>query len=291
MSTKRRLIATLVLRHGIVVQSIGFARYLPVGRPEIAARFLDDWGVDEIALIDMTASREARLIDLATVEAVAVSCRVPLTVGGGIRSVDDVRALIQAGADKVSVNRAAVETPGLLGEAAASFGVQCILASIDVRRGTDGTARVFADGGRTDTGRGAADFARSCAEAGAGEILLNAIHCDGLRQGFDIGLAREIADAVRVPVIAMGGAGTPDHFAALFAGSRVSAAAAANMLHYSEHSVAAIKSALRRDGLDMRLDSEADYRHIAVGHDGRISRRPEEDLAAEIFEHIPKEVI
>lgn len=291
MATKPRLIACLVLRHGIVVQSIGFEKYLPVGRADIAARFLDDWGIDEIALLDMTASREGRLIDQEIVEKVAASCRVPLTVGGGISSVDDVRALIRAGADKVSLNRATLETPALLGEAAAQFGIQCLVASIDVKRDIDGTAQVFADGGRTNTGQDPVAFAQQCEEAGAGEILLNAIHMDGQRTGYDVELVEAVSRAVTIPVIALGGAGTPNHFATLFHQTKASAAAAGNMLHYTEHSVTVIKSSLRQKALDIRLDSEADYRHLMILPNGRIDRRPETELSAEIFEYIPKEVI
>lgn len=291
MATKHRLIACLVVRHGIVVQSIGFERYLPVGRADIAARFLDDWGIDEILLLDITASREDRLISNTLVESVAATCRVPLTVGGGIRSVDDVKHLLQAGADKVSINSAALQRVGLLGEAASRFGVQCIVASIDARRLADGGWRVFADGGRHDTGRLPDELACAYADAGAGEILLNAIDNDGMRQGYDLALVDRVARAVDVPLIAVGGAGAAVHLCELLASTRASAAAVGNMLHYSEHSVAAIKSALCRDGLDLRLDSEADYRHLAFAADGRPDRRPERELEAELFEHIPQEVI
>jgi cyclase len=291
MATKRRIIATLLIRHGIVVQSIGFRHYLPVGRADIAARFLDDWGVDEIILLDISASREGRLIPIDLVERVAPVCRVPLTVGGGITSVEQVRTLIQAGADKVSINASLLDKPELLGEAAAQFGVQCIVGAIDVQRGADGNAMVFAGGGTVDTGRTAVEVAAAHAQAGAGEILLNAIHCDGQREGYDCDLVGSVADAVGVPLIAMGGAGSPGHVRALFEKTRASAAAIGNMLHYTEHSVSAIKSALCRAGQDMRLDSEADYRHMAQLADGRLDRRPEAELAAEIFEHIPREVI
>jgi cyclase len=291
MATKRRLIACLMLRHGIVVQSIGFNRYLPVGRADIAARFLDDWGVDEIALIDMTASIEDRLIDLDIVRDVAAACQVPLTVGGGIKTVEDVRTLIRAGADKVSLNRSAWQTPELLGEVAEQFGVQCLVASIDVKRNADGEPTVFAENGRTDTGHDPVTFAQACEHAGAGEILLNAIDRDGARTGYDLELVNRVCAAVRIPVIALGGAGTPDHFAELLTQTGASAAAAANMLHYTEHSVAAIKSALRQRDLDIRLDSEADYRHLSFLPEGRTGRRPESELAAEIFEYIPKEII
>jgi imidazole glycerol-phosphate synthase subunit HisF len=291
MATKRRIIAALLVRRGILVQSIGFQRYLPVGKPEIAARFLDDWGVDEILLLDISASREDRLIPVDLVERVARVCRVPLTVGGGISSVEDVRTLIKAGADKVSINAALIERPELLAAAASQFGVQCIVAAMDVLAGDSGHAGVYSHGGSRDIGQSSVDVARRYAEVGAGEILLNTIHCDGQRNGYDCKLADDVAGAVGVPLIAMGGAGCPDHVRTLLETTRVSAAAIGNMLHYCEHSVTVIKSALRSEGLDLRLDSQADYRHMRILPDGRLDRRPESELEAEIFEHIPREVI
>jgi imidazole glycerol-phosphate synthase subunit HisF len=291
MATKRRIVAALLVRDGILVQSIGFRRYLPVGKAEIAARFLDDWGVDEIVLLDISASRQGRLIPIDLVERVARVCRVPLTVGGGIGSVEDVRTMIQAGADKVSINAALFADPDLLGTAASQFGVQCIVAAMDVLRAEDGTTRVFAECGMHDTGRNPADLARTYAEAGAGEILLNAIHADGQREGYDCALVEKVASAIAAPLIALGGAGRPDHIRELFESTRASAAAVGNMLHYCEHSVAVLKSSLQREGLDLRLDSQADYRHMTVLPEGRLDRRPEHELEAEIFQHIPREVI
>lgn len=291
MATKRRVIAALLVRRGILVQSIAFERYLPVGKPEIATRFLDDWGVDEILLLDISASCEGRLIPVDLVERVAGVCRVPLTVGGGIRSVEEVRTLIKAGADKVSINTALIDQPGLLGEAASQFGVQCIVAAMDVMARNGGPACVYSQGGTRDTGQTAVDVARRYAEAGAGEILLNAIHCDGRRDGYDCELVDQVATAVAVPLIAMGGAGCPDHVRTLLETTCVSAAAIGNMLHYCEHSITVIKSALHCEGLDLRLDSQADYRHMQVLIDGRLDRRPESELEAEIFEHISREIL
>lgn len=289
--SKRRVIGTLIVRHGIVVQSIGFRRYLPVGRPEIAARFFDEWGVDEIQLFDIEARREGRLISTDLVARVSQAIHAPLTVGGGIRSVEDVRAVIANGADKACVNGLLLENLGEVRRIGESFGVQCIVGCMDVRRDTDDTLTVRADGDRRATPFGPEELAKLAAEAGVGEILVHAIHRDGQRIGYDLDLLARVADAVDVPVIALGGAGHPAHLLAALEKTAVSAVAAANFLHYTEHSIAALKSYLRSHGGDIRLDSQADYQHLSFGGDGRIERRNEEDLLDEVFEYIPKEVI
>ncbi len=287
--TKRRIIGTLILRDGIVVQSIGFERYLPVGRPEIAARFLDTWGIDEIVLLDITARREGRTIDPETVSRVARAIHSPLTIGGGLSTLDDVHDVMRAGADKIAVNGLLLEKPDMLTTIAHRFGVQCIVASIDVLRTDDGL-HVAADGARQILDDDPVTLARRAAEAGAGEILLNAVHRDGMRTGYDLELVDMVAGAVHVPVIALGGAGHPDHIREVLADTGAAAAAAGNFLHYTEHSVAAIKTQLVRHGLDVRLDAEADYGALQFD-DGRVSRRDERALLDEIFEIIPREVI
>ena len=288
--SKKRIIAVLVLRRGIVVQSIGFARYLPVGRPEIAARFLSDWGIDEIVLVDIEASGQQRLISPEVVARVAEAVFVPLTVGGGIRDVDDVHALIKAGADKVVINRLAVDDGGKVSEAVRHFGSQCIVVSVDVRS-VDGQYRVFADSGRRDTGLDVVSHARRIEQIGAGEILLNSIDRDGARNGYDLTLGDMVGGAVRIPVILQGGAGHPAHIADALAREGISAAAAANFLHYTEHSVATIKSFVRRQGIDLRSDSFAAYDGYRFDTDGRIAKQAEPDLARQIFEYFPEEVI
>lgn len=289
---KQRLIACLLLRDEWIVQSIGFARYLPVGRPEIAARFLDEWGVDEIVLLDMSAGSEGRSIRPETVARVSRVARVPLTAGGGIRSIDDVRRIIAAGADKISVNTLLHDDPDTVREIAARFGDQCVIASIDARRTKDGSWQVVTEGGRRATGVTPEDLARRAVrELDAGEVLINSIDEDGRRQGYDLALVGRVASAVRAPVIALGGAGKPAHVREVLSLPGVAAAAMANMLHYTEHSVAVLKAYLARRGTAPRLDSTADYRHVPVPEDGRLEKRDEQELRDLYFRHIPRETI
>jgi imidazole glycerol-phosphate synthase subunit HisF len=287
---KKRLIGSLIMRDGWIVQSIGFSRYLPVGRPEIAARFLDDWGVDEILLLDIGATSRGELIDPETVARVSASCYVPLAVGGGIKGAEDVRALIRAGADKVAINTAAVESPESLSEAVHMFGSQCIIAALDVRRITDGHDTVTGSGCQL-MGKDPVALAQALAKAGAGEILLHSVDCDGSKQGYDLAIIDSVAGAVNLPVIAMGGAGHPEHVREVLSRSSVSAAAVGNMLHYSEHSVAVIKQYLAAHGIDIRRDAEARYEHVEIDKDGRVAKLPDDVLAHAVFEFIPKEVI
>jgi cyclase len=289
---KQRIIACLILREEWVVQSIGFARYLPVGRPEVAVRFLDEWGVDEIVLLDISAGREGRSIRPETIARVSRMAHVPLAVGGGIRSVDDVRRLIAAGADKVVVNTLLHDDPEAVREIAAHFGDQCVIASIDARRKGGGGWEVVTESGRRGTGLAPEDLARrAIEEMDAGEILINSIDKDGRRGGYDLALVERVAAAVHAPVIALGGAGTPAHIRAVLSLPGVAAAAVANMLHYTEHSVAAVKSYLCQRGIDLRLDSAADYRYGPLPDDGRLAKRSEAALRELYFQHIPRETI
>lgn len=290
--SKKRIIACLVMKDGWIVQSLGFHRYLPVGRPEIAARFLDDWGVDELVLSDISATPNNTTIDSDVVRRVALSCHVPLTVGGGIRSVDDVRALLQAGADKVCINTAATGNADLLNQAAATFGDQCVIASIDAKKLPDGSYEVFTNGGRSPTGIDPVALAVRFAEAGAGEILLNSIDNDGRRCGYDMALIDAVATAVSIPVIALGGAGNAEHLREALARDHVSAAAAANFWHYTEHSVSIVKAHLLRGRIDVRNDCLADYANSPLSkEDGRLDKRADAELEEMVFEYIPEEVI
>lgn len=287
---KKRIIASLIVKGGIVVQSIGFRRYLPVGRPEIAARFLDDWGVDEIALLDIDATPEGRVIDPELVRRVSESCYVPVTAGGGIRTVDDIRGLLRAGADKIAVNCIATEDIEMVREASRVFGAQCIIGSIDAKR-DDGGWRVYTRSGHKDCGVDPATFAQTLEQAGVGEILLNSIDRDGAKSGFDLDLIRHVTAGIGVPLIACGGAGKPEHLADVLALDDVSAAAAANFIHFTEHSVAVAKSRLRDGGVDVRLDSHAAYTGFDVNGDGRLMKLPDRELLDQYFEFIEEEVI
>ena len=287
----KRVIAVLVMRHGWVVQSIGFERYLPVGRPEIAARFLSEWGADEIVLVDITATAEGRTIDPHLIERTAERCYVPLTVGGGLRTVGDMRTVLRSGADKVLVNSLLIDDIGVIDAAAGVFGNQCLVASIDVRA-AEGDWWAFGDSGRRETGMDAADLAERAMLAGAGEVLLNSIDRDGSRRGYDVALASHVGSRISIPLILAGGAGHPGHLCQALTCNRVAAAAAANFFHYTDHTIAVVKAWLHRHGIPVRRDSFADYAHVGIAHgDGRIVKRPEDELEREIFEFIPDEVI
>lgn len=290
--SKKRVIACLVVRHGLVVQSRRFADYLPVGRPEIAARFLSDWGADEIVLLDIAASAEGRLVDPELVRRVARGCHVPLAVGGGIRSVDNMRTLLQAGADKVVVNTLALQDPAVIGEAAAVFGDQCVIASLDARRTGTGHYRVYGRSGTLETRWDPAEFAHRMAGAGAGEILVNSIDRDGTQLGYDLELIDRVAPALTIPVIALGGAGGPAHLQEALRRDHVSAAAAANYFHYSEHSLAVAKAWLRAHGVSVRYESLSDYSRSGFDEArGRIDRHSDAELDEMIFEYVPDEII
>ena len=289
---KKRVIAAILVKDGWAVQSIGFARFLPVGRPEISARFFSAWGADEILLLDIRASEEGRTLDPELVSRVAGNVYVPLTVGGGIRSVEDVRCIVQAGADKVTINLGAHQVPEQVRTAAAAFGNQCIVGAMDVIRDESDRVLVYSKGGGTATTRDVTEYAQMLADMYVGEILVNSVDRDGMRTGFDIRAITAVAGGVRVPVIALGGAGEPSHLYEVLRLDDVSAAAAGNYFHFTEHAISVAKAYLRHQGLDVRLDSWADYSLFGFSEsDGRITKRSEDQLNDEIFEFIPEEII
>lgn len=275
---KKRLIAVLIVKSGRVVQSVGFRRYLPVGTIEVCAQALNRWGIDEIVLLDIDASREGRKTDLHAVRAVSKNCFVPVMAGGGITELPDIVRAIHAGADKICVNRAALERPELLTEGAKAFGKQCIVVAMDVLRGADGKTEVMNENGRKGTGKSAVDWAREAEERGAGEVLLQAVHRDGSKQGYDIELLKEVSSAVSVPVIALGGAGHPQHFLEAFTQTDICAAAAGNYFHFTEHSPIVTKAYLTKRGVNVRTDTEAVYAEASFGPQGRIEKYPDETL-------------
>lgn len=246
-----RVIVCLDVKDGRVVKGTKFKNLRDVGDPvELAARYEAE-GADEIVFLDVSASREARGTLLDVVRRTAETLFVPLTVGGGVRSADDIGALLRAGADKISVNTAAVRDPELLTAGAERFGSQCIVASIDAAREKD-RWRCYTHGGTTPTELDAIEWAAECEARGAGEILLTSIDRDGARIGYDLELTRRVADAVPVPVIASGGAGTAEHLRAAFTEGRASAALVAGILHDGLTTVGALKSALERWGIGVR---------------------------------------
>jgi cyclase len=248
----KRVIPCLDVTAGRVVKGVNFVGLRDAGDPvEIAARY-DGEGADEVCFLDITASSDERDMLLHVVEAVAERVFIPLTVGGGVRTVADVRRLLNAGADKVSINTAAVQNPDLVREAADIVGCQCIVVAIDAKR-TDSSWQVFTHGGRRATGLNAIDWARRMAAAGAGEILLTSMDRDGTRDGFDLGLTRAVAEGVGVPVIASGGVGSVEHFAEGVLEGRADAVLAASVFHFGEFTVRQAKEHMRSRGIEVRL--------------------------------------
>lgn len=285
---KTRVIGVVLVRSGIAVQSIGFRRFLPVGKPEIAIEYLDRWGIDEIVLLHIDATRGGGRATAEQVASYARCCRVPLSVGGGIVDVSEVQEIIHAGADKVVVNSALVSAPQVVTQAAESFGSQCVVASIDGRR-IGGQYQAFVDGGRVAAGMSVEQLAARAESLGAGEILVTSIDRDGSKQGFDVELLRRIVETVRVPVIACGGAGQPSHMLPpIRAGA--AAVAAGNFFHFTEHSVILAKRALAEDAA-IRLDSYVTYAGGSLDARGRLAKLPERTLDSLRFQYIPEEVI
>jgi cyclase len=282
---KKRLIACLLMREGLIVQSFGFNRYLPIGRPRFPIEFVNKWDVDEIVLLDMSASPEGRGPEAEVLEMLSRYCYVPLTVGGGIRTVDDVRSVVRAGADKVSVNTHAILRPKLISEIADVFGSQCVVVSLDCRREADGSYQVYTRSGSCATGLAPERWAHDCAELGAGEIFLNSIDRDGSRKGYDIDLIQRVSSSVDIPVIACGGVGTFGCFASGILQGGASAVAAANIFHHIEHSTIFAKAHMFKSGIDVRLDSHAKYDNREFDEDGRLMMLSAERLSEIEFQN------
>ncbi|RMF10804.1 MAG: imidazole glycerol phosphate synthase subunit HisF [Alphaproteobacteria bacterium] len=251
-----RVIPCLDVKDGRVVKGVNFVDLVDAGDPVEQAKIYDAAGADELCFLDITASSDEREILLDVVRRTAEACFMPLTVGGGVRSEDDVRKLLLAGADKVSIMTAAVKRPELVRELARKFGSQCIVVAIDAKRTANGNFEVFTHGGRTPTGVDAVAYARQVAALGAGEILLTSMDRDGTKAGFDLELTRTIADAVPIPVIASGGVGTLDHLVEGIRDGHASAVLAASIFHFGEYSVAEAKRHMRNHGIPVRLTDE-----------------------------------
>lgn len=288
---KKRLAAVLVVHDGIVVQSLNFRRYLPVGKPAISVEFLNCWGIDEIIILDITASKDHTRKNYEYIKAVTRSSFVPLTVGGGINSLDDIDSLLRSGADKISLNTTCFSKPEFITEAAKVFGRQCIMVSIDAA-GSEATGyRVYNAAKSKVLEIDPATWAREVEALGAGEIFLNSVDRDGAKSGFDIALINRVAGAVQIPVVACGGAGNFAHISEAFRRTSASGIAAANFFHFTEHSVITTKAALLRDGVDIRLNTHANYEDSSFGVDYRLKKRPEDYLENLLFEKVEKEVI
>ena len=252
MTLAKRIIPCLDVDRGRVVKGVNFVALRDAGDPaELAARYDAD-GADELVFLDITASSDSRDILLGAVRATADAVFIPLTVGGGIRGLDDIDTLLRAGADKVSLNTAVLAHPDLIEDAAARFGEQCVVVAVDARR-TEGGWHVFSHGGRRDTGRDAVRWAREAAERGAGEILVTSMDRDGTGSGYDLALTSAVAGAVPVPVIASGGAGEPEHLRAVLAEGGADAALAASIFHFDSHPLPDTKRYLAAAGVEVRL--------------------------------------
>ncbi len=250
----KRIIPCLDVKNGRVVKGVNFVNLIDAGDPVECAAVYDKAGADELVFLDITASSDARDTVVEMVEAVAKRVFIPFTVGGGIRSVEDFRKILNAGADKVSVNSAAVKNPELIKEAAEKFGSQCVVVAIDAKRKADGSGwEVYLNGGRVNTGIDALEWAKKAEELGAGEILLTSMDCDGTKAGYDIELTRAISENASIPVIASGGAGAMEHFLDAFRAGKADAVLAASLFHFKEIEICDLKKYLSENGESVRL--------------------------------------
>ena len=249
----KRIIPCLDVKDGRVVKGVNFKGLSDVSSPVELAKYYSDNGADELVFYDITASAEGRRLFTDILTEVASKIFIPLTVGGGINTLDDFDRVLKCGADKVSVNSGAIRNPSLIDEAAKRYGNQCVVISADVKR-VDGVFRVFAKGGRENTGKEAISWIKECVDRGAGEVVLNSIDTDGVKAGFDLQMLREVCDAVKVPVIASGGAGSPDDFVKLFREiPTCSAGLAASIFHFGEVEISDLKRRLADNGISVRL--------------------------------------
>ncbi len=249
----KRIIPCLDVHNGRVVKGINFVNLKDAGDPVAVAAAYDKAGADEVVFLDITASSDARDTVVDMVRRVAETVFIPFTVGGGIRTVEDFKALLREGADKISINSSAINTPELISDAADKFGSQCVVVAIDAKRRADGGWNVYKNGGRIDTGLDAVEWAARADRLGAGEILLTSMDCDGTKNGYDLQLTRAIADSVSIPVIASGGAGTKEHFCEALTEGGADAALAASLFHYKELEIMDLKGYLSEKGVPVRI--------------------------------------
>lgn len=248
----KRIIPCLDVNNGRVVKGVSFINLRDAGDPVEAAAEYDRQGADELVFLDITASSQSRNIVIDMVAKVAASIFIPFTVGGGIRTTDDFKSLLRAGADKVSVNSAAILNPALISDAAEKFGSQCVVCAIDAKRREDGGWTVYRSGGRIDTGKDAVSWAKEAERRGAGEILLTSMDCDGVKNGYDLELTSAVSESVSIPVIASGGAGKPEHFYDAFTKGKADAVLAASLFHFGEITIPQLKKYLAQKGIPVR---------------------------------------
>jgi imidazole glycerol-phosphate synthase subunit HisF len=265
---KNRLIPIIIVKDELIVQSFNFKRFLPIGKIKTAIDFFVNWDVDEIIILDIDATKQGRCPQLDVIKRASRECFIPLTVGGGIRSVNDIKDVLRAGADKISINSYAVENPKFITDAAVRFGNQCITVSIDTMK-VSNDYNVFIRNGKIDTGIKASDWAKKLEHLGAGEILINSIERDGSREGYDLELLNLISSNVNIPVVACGGVGNMRHLASGITEGHCQAVAAANIFQHTEHSTIAAKAMMNKLGAKVRLSSDVKYENFDFDHFGR----------------------
>ncbi len=251
----KRIIPCLDVKDGRVVKGVNFVNLLDAGDPVACAKAYDESGADELVFLDITASHEKRGTTLEMVEKVAETVMIPFTVGGGIREVQDIRDLLKAGCDKVSINTSAIQNPDFIRQASSRFGSQCIVLAVDAKRDTDGTWRVYTHGGRNPTGLDAVAWAKEGERLGAGEILLTSMDRDGTKLGYDVELLRIISESLKIPLIASGGVGTLEHFYQGFHEGKADACLAASVFHFGEFRISQVKNYLAERGIPVRVTS------------------------------------
>ena len=286
---KKRIAASLIIKDGIVVQSIGFKKFLPVGKPDIAIEFLNQWGIDEIILLDISATKNNLEPDYKMIKNAALNSHVPLTIGGGIKNVDQMKELMHCGADKIAINYAALTNRDLISEAAHVFGDQCVVVSIDAVKEND-KYRVFDYVNKKTLDISVDKIAAEFQSLGAGEVLINSVDRDGSYLGYDVDLINSVCNVVTVPVICCGGAKHAKDFIRVFEETNVSAASAANFFHFTEHSVNVTKSIIKKE-LDIRLETFADYKDSSYDVNMRLDKKSDEVLENMLFIRIKKEII
>ena len=265
---KNRLIPVIIVKGELIVQSFNFKRFLPIGNIKTAIEFFVNWDVDEIIILDIDATTQAREPRLDVIELASRECFVPLTVGGGVRSIDTIKNILRAGADKVSINTYAMDNPKFITEAAAYFGSQCLTVSVDTMK-VAGDYYVFIKNGKINTGVKVIDWIRKLELLGAGEILINSIERDGSREGYDIELLNLVSSTVSVPVIACGGVGSMKHLVSGIKDGCCQAVAAANIFQHTEHSTIAAKAMMNKSGVHVRLSSDVKYYDFDFDYLGR----------------------
>lgn len=286
---KHRIIAVLLLKDGIVVQSIGFSKYLPVGSPSIAIQFLNDWGVDEIIILDISATVKSLSPDIELIKSLAKFSLVPLTIGGGVSNITDVHMLLENGADKVCFNTASLSHISLLQQASSEFGNQCVVASIDAIHTSRGY-QVFDYKSKVPLNLSITNFLSELHHNGIGEVFLNSVDRDGSKAGFDITMINYFSSHISVPIIVCGGAGNPSHFLEVLHQTSVNAVAAANFFHFYEHSLT-ITKAMAATSTPIRHDTVALYNHSSIDSNGRLLKKDENVLDDLLFTKLPKETI